>query len=101
MAFRFCQGSVDHIKSHHYGLQPDHRHHGKVHAQGLPPRALLQTVPSATSHVCRATADVETSSSTQSVLELDPVYEGEYCSKLLPSFRVWVLPVGIFLKSPH
>ncbi|CAL5228765.1 g11954 [Coccomyxa viridis] len=27
----------------------------------------------------RATADVETSPATQSVLELDPVYEGEYC----------------------
>lgn len=31
--------------------------------------------------MCRATADVDTSPATQSVLELDPVYEGEYCSK--------------------
>ena len=32
--------------------------------------------------VCRATEDMENISATQSVLELDPVYEGEYCSKL-------------------
>ena len=32
-------------------------------------------------HIYRATADVESSPATQSVLELDPVYEGEYCSK--------------------
>ncbi|CAK0782542.1 hypothetical protein CVIRNUC_005760 [Coccomyxa viridis] len=79
MAFRFCQGSVKQTRTVYHGVQLDHRSCGTMHAQGLPHRALLQTVPVARSHVCRAIADVETTSSTQSVLELDPVYEGEYC----------------------
>ena len=45
----------------------------------------LHTFNGEGSQTCRATADVEASPMTQSVLELDPVYEGEYCSELRPT----------------
>ena len=94
MALRSCQGNVKQIRTPYHGVHLDYRTCGTVHAQRLPHRALLQTVPSARSHVCRAIADVETTSSTQSVLELDPVYEGEYCSK-----QFYHLGLGCYLSA--
>ena len=100
MAFRFCQGGVKQTRTVYHGVQLDHRSCGTMHAQGLPHRALLQTVPVARSHVCRAIADVETTSSTQSVLELDPVYEGEYCSKQFYHLGLGCYLLASFFQRP-
>ena len=50
-------------------------------AHGHQGRALLPSSSLDRSRLCRATADMEASPATSSVLDLEPVYEGEYCSK--------------------
>ena len=65
---------------------PNTRCQISIHCSSLPAhsvsRRTLRGSSRGRAHKCRVTADVDTSPATQSVLELDPVYEGEYCSKL-------------------
>lgn len=82
MAAQIC-GSYIHLSPETaHARCPAHARGVLLRTQGPSSRATMQSHSHTRPPVCRATADMEDISATQSVLELDPVYEGEYCSML-------------------
>lgn len=82
MAAQSCGNCIQPFTETARARCPAHAKGRLLRTQGPPCRAIMQNNNHTRSSVCRATEDMEDISATQSVLELDPVYEGEYCSKL-------------------